>query len=72
MSKTSEVQALRLLVDQDEQALISHKKEETAIIEHIARKGFRPATSRERVMSEAQIVEERLHKNRKRLAVLEH
>jgi len=72
MSETSEIEALRLLIDQDEQALISLKRQETDIIEHIALKGFRAATSRERVISEAQIVEERLHRNRKRLAELEH
>jgi len=72
MSETSEVQALRLLIEQDEQALTSLKKQETEIIEHIAPQGFRAATSRARVMSEAQMVEERLYKNRKRLAALEH
>lgn len=71
MSGTSEVEALRLLIHQDEQALISLKKQETEILEHVATKGFAAATSRERVMSEAEIVEERLHKNKKRLAVLE-
>jgi hypothetical protein len=72
MSKATEIEALRLLIEQDEQALTSLKKQETEIIEHVAPKGFRAATSRERVMSEAQTVEERLHKNRKKLAVLEH
>jgi hypothetical protein len=71
MSDTDEVDALRLLIKKDEQALISLKNQETDILEHIASKGFAAATSRERVMSEMQIVEERLHKNKKRLAVLE-
>jgi hypothetical protein len=71
MPDTNEAHALRLLIDQDEQALVSLKNQETDIFEHIAPKGFEAATSRERVMSEVQIVEERLHKNKKRLAVLE-
>ena len=72
MSEATEIEALRLLIEQDEQALASLKKQEAEIIEHVAPKGFEAATSRERVMSEVQIVEERLHKNKKRFAVLEH
>ena len=72
MSKATEIEALRLLIEQDEQALTSLKKQETEIIEHVAPRGFQTATSRERVMSEAQIIEERLRKNRKRLSALEH
>lgn len=72
MSEATEIEALRLLIKQDEQALTSLKKQETEIIEHVAPRGFQAATSRERVMSEAQIIEERLHKNRKRLSALEH
>ena len=71
MSETNEIEALRQLVDQDERTLMSLKKQETDILEHIAPKGFTAATSRERVMSEAQIVEDRLRKNKKRLAMLE-
>jgi hypothetical protein len=71
MSETSEVKSLRQSIEQDEQTLTSLKKEENEVIEHIASKGFAAATSRERLMSEAQVVEERLHKNKKRLAVLE-
>jgi len=72
MSKATEIEALRLLIKQDEQALTSLKAQETEIIEHVAPRGFQAATNRERVMSEAQIIEERLHKNRKRLSALEH
>jgi hypothetical protein len=72
MSKAAEIEALRLLIKQDEQALISLKKQETEIIEHVAPRGFQAATSRESVMSEALIIEERLRKNRKRLSALEH
>lgn len=71
MTDTNEAHALRLLINQDEQALVSLKKRETDILEHIAPNGFAAATSRERVMSEAQIIEERLHKNKTQLAVLE-
>ena len=72
MAETTEVETLRSLIQQDEQALKMLASEETEIIEHVVPKGFRAATSRERVMSEARIIEERLHKNRKKLAVLEH
>ena len=72
MSEATEIEALRLLIKQDEQALTSLKAQETEIIEHVAPRGFQAATNRERVMSEAQIIEERLHKNRKRLSALEH
>ena len=72
MAETPEVETLRSLIQQDERALKSLASEEKEIIEHVAPKGFRAATSRERVISEAQIIEDRLHKNRKRLAVLEH
>jgi hypothetical protein len=71
MSDTNEAHALRLLINEDEQALISLKKQETDILEHIAPNGFAAATTRERVISDAQIIEERLHKNKKQLAVLE-
>lgn len=72
MSEATKIEALRLLIEQDEQTLTSLKKQETEIIEHVAPGGFQAATSRERVMSEAQTIEERLHKNRKRLSALEH
>lgn len=71
MAKTTEVETLRSLIQQDEQALVSLKKQETDILEHIDPKGFRAASSRERVVSEAQVVEERLHENKQRLAALE-
>jgi hypothetical protein len=71
MSDPNEAHALRVLINQDEQALVSLKNQETDILEHIAPMGFAAATSRERVMSEARIIKERLHKNKKRLAVLE-
>ena len=57
MSKATEIEALRLLIKQDEQALTSLKAQETEIIEHVAPRGFQAATNRERVMSEAQIIE---------------
>ncbi|WP_348266138.1 hypothetical protein [Edaphobacter sp. DSM 109919] len=51
----AEIEALRLFIEQDEQVLISlKKKQETAIFEHVAPKGFRAATGRESVISEAQ------------------
>ena len=71
MAETTEVKTLRSLIQQDEQALISLKKQATDILEHIDPKGFRAASSRERVLSEAQVVEERLHKNKQRLAALQ-
>jgi hypothetical protein len=71
LAETTEVETLRSLIQQDEQALISLKNQAADILEHIAPKGFRAASSRERVMSEAQVVEERLHENKQRLTALE-
>jgi hypothetical protein len=71
MAETTEVETLRSLIQQDEQALKSRGKQATDILEHIDPKGFRAASSRERVVSEAQVVEERLHENKQRLAALE-
>ena len=71
MAETTEVETLRSLIQQDEQALISLKKQATDILERIDPKGFRTASSRERVLSEAQVVEERLRENKQRLAALE-
>ena len=71
MAETTEVETLRSLIQQDEQALISLKEQATDILEHIDPKGFRAASSRERVVSEAQVVEERLRENKQRLAALE-
>ena len=71
MAETTEVETLRSLIQQDEQALISLKKQATDILEHIDPKGFRAASSRERVLSVARVVEKRLHENKQRLAALE-
>ena len=71
MAETTEVETLRSLIQQDEQALISLKEQATDILEHMDPKGFRAASSRERVVSEAQVVEERLRENKQRLAALE-
>jgi hypothetical protein len=71
MAETTEVETLRSLIQQDEQALISLKEQATDILEHIDPKGFRAASSRERVASEAQVVEKRLRENKQRLAALE-
>jgi hypothetical protein len=71
MAETMEVETLRSLIQQDEEALISLKKQATDILEHIAPKGFRAASSRERVLSVARVVEKRLHENKQRLAALE-
>lgn len=72
MAEATEMDTLRSLIQQDEQTLKALENEETEIVEHVAPKGFQAATSRERVLSEARIIEERLHKNRKRLSALEH
>lgn len=72
MAEATEIEALRKLIEQDEQALTSLKNQETEIIEHIAQRGFRAATSRRRVMEEAETIEERLNKNRMRLSALKH
>jgi hypothetical protein len=71
MAETTAMETLRSLIQQDEQALISLKKQATDILEHIDPKGFRAASRRERVMAEAQVVEERLHENKQRLAALQ-
>ena len=71
MAETTEVETLRSLIQQDEQALISLKKQATDILEHIPPKGFRAASSRERVLSAARVVEKRLYENQQRLAALE-
>jgi hypothetical protein len=71
MAETTEVETLRRLIQQDEQALISLEKQATDILEHIDPKGFRAASSRERMVSKAQVVKERLHENKQRLAALE-
>jgi hypothetical protein len=71
MAETTEVETLRSLIHQDEQALISLKKQATDILEHIAPKGFRAASSRERALSAARVVEKRLYENKQRLAALE-
>ena len=70
MSDSENAETLRRLIAQDEQALAALQNQEDVIVEHVAPKGFKAATSRKRVMSEMRIVEERLDKNRKRLAVL--
>ena len=70
MSDTSDADTLRKLIAQDEQAIAALQSREQEIVDHVALKGFQSATSRERVMAEVWIIEERLHKNRKRLAVL--
>lgn len=70
MAEASEVEALRLLIDKDEKDLTSLQKQAADILEHIAPKGFAAASSRERVVSEAEVVQERLHENKQRLAAL--
>lgn len=70
MSETNEARKLRMLIEEDEQTLASLQKQEKDIVEHVPAKGFRAATSRVRVISEIQTINERLHENRERLADL--
>ena len=46
MAETTEVETLRSLIQQEEQALVSLTKQATDILEHIDPKGFRAASSR--------------------------
>lgn len=54
MRETDDINTLHKLIEQDEKALAVLRDKEQEIVEHVAPKGFGAATSRERVMSEAQ------------------
>lgn len=71
MPETNEMQKLHKLIEQDEQALALLREKEEEIVDHVAPQGFRAASSRLKTMSEWQTIDERLRKNRQRLADLE-
>ncbi|MEG9437760.1 hypothetical protein JAO29_16540 [Edaphobacter sp. HDX4] len=71
MPEASEIETLRSVIAEDEKTVKSLEKEETEITGHVPVQGFEAATTRERVMSQARVIEDRLYKNRKRLTALE-